>query len=129
MSLSEALLCKMLVKRAVSLDIYSFIQFVNDVLMNMIDYFIWIKNGHSQSGMVFPFKGSKEDIKAIIYQWMQHEVTVIDTYTNIHVKFLENDVVFIDRVEIDLKMAKRWYDQAVSNFNEDAKKCLDALNQ
>ena len=119
----------MLEKRAVSLDIYSFIQLFSDVLMNMIDYFIWIKNGHSQSGMVFPFKGSKEDIKAIIYQWMQHEVTVIDTYTNIHVKFLENDVVFIDRVEIDLKMAKRWYDQAVSNFNEDAKKCLDAINQ
>ena len=79
--------------------------------------------------MVFPFNGSKEDIKAIIYQWIQHEVKVIDTYTNIHVEFLENDVVFIDRVEIDLKMAKRWYDQAVSNFNEDAKKCLDALNQ
>lgn len=46
------------------------------------------------SGMVFPFKSDKEEIKAIIYKWMQHEVTVIDTYTNIHVKFLENDVVF-----------------------------------
>ena len=74
----------MLEKRAVSLDIYSFIQLFSDVLMNMIDYFIWIKNGHSQSGMVFPFKGSKEDIKAIIYQWMQHEVTVFDTYTDIY---------------------------------------------
>lgn len=50
--------------------------------------------GTRMSGMVFPFKSDKEEIKAIIYKWMQHEVTVIDTYTNIHVKFLENDVVF-----------------------------------
>lgn len=85
--------------------------------------------GTRMSGMVFPFKSDKEEIKAIIYKWMQHEVTVIDTYTNIHVEFLENDVVFIDSVEIDLKMATRWYYQAISNFNEDAKKCLDALNQ
>lgn len=85
--------------------------------------------GARMSGMVFPFKSDKEEIKAIIYQWMQHEVTVIDTYTDIYVEFLENDVVYIDGVEIDLKMATRWYYQAVSNFNEDAKKRLDALNQ
>ena len=35
----------------------------------------------------------------------------------------------IGSVEIDIKMAKRWYYQVVSNFNEDAKKRLDALNQ
>lgn len=85
--------------------------------------------GTRKSGMVFPFKSDKEDIKAIIYKWMQHEVTVFDTYTDIYVEFLENDVVFIDSVEIDLKMATRWYYQAISNFNEDAKKRLDALNQ
>ena len=51
------------------------------------------------------------------------------THIPIYMEFLENDVVYIDGVEIDIKMAKRWYYQAVSNFNEDAKKCLDALNQ
>ncbi|HFG6882299.1 hypothetical protein ABTN05_12845 [Acinetobacter baumannii] len=29
---------------------------------------------------------------------------------------------------VDIKMAKRWYYQAVNNFNEDAKKRLDELN-
>lgn len=41
--------------------------------------------GTRMTGMVFPFQGDIKEVKAIVYKWMQHEVEIIDSYTNIRI--------------------------------------------
>ena len=56
--------------------------------------------GTRMTGMVFPFQGDIKEVKAIIYKWMQHEVEIIDSYTNIRIQEIGGNFIFVDNVDI-----------------------------
>lgn len=56
--------------------------------------------GTRMTGMVFPFQGDIKEVKAIIYKWMQHEVEIIDSYTNIRIHEIGGNFIFVDNVDI-----------------------------
>ena len=52
--------------------------------------------GTRMTGMVFPFQGDIKEVKAIIYKWMQHEIEIIDSYTNIRIQSIDGNFILVD---------------------------------
>lgn len=52
------------------------------------------------TGMVFPFQGDIQEIKTMIYTWMQHEVEIIESYTTIRIELIHDNFVIIDNIDI-----------------------------
>ncbi|MBJ9901929.1 sel1 repeat family protein [Acinetobacter bereziniae] len=56
--------------------------------------------GTRMTGMVFPFQGDIQEIKTMIYTWMQHEVEIIESYTTIRIELIHDNFVIIDNIDI-----------------------------
>lgn len=56
--------------------------------------------GTRMTGMVFPFQGDIKEVKAIIYKWMQHEIEIIDSYTNIRIQSIDGNFILVDNADI-----------------------------
>jgi TPR repeat protein len=56
--------------------------------------------GTRMTGMVFPFQGDIQEIKTMIYKWMQHEVEIIESHKTIRIELIQGDFVIIDNIDI-----------------------------
>ncbi len=56
--------------------------------------------GTRMTGMVFPFQGDIQEIKTVVYTWMQNEDEIIESDTTIRIELIHGNYVIIDNIDI-----------------------------